>query len=99
MNIVIIFSRIDFTRMIKQNKKKIVVMKRLSFMFCSNKDHVEEMKRINDEKLAELNAKVEDCESTLKSHRRELNVSNNFRTNFIDQKNNPIVYLKLLLDL
>lgn len=45
-------------------------------MFFSNKDHVEELKRANDEKLAELNTKLEDCESTLKSHRREFNVSN-----------------------
>lgn len=47
------------------------------------------MKRINDEKLAELNTKVEDCESTLKSHRRELNVSDNFRSspkNFLSIK-------------
>lgn len=45
----------------------------------SNKDHVEEMKRVNDEKLAELNAKLEDCESTLKSHRREFSVSDSFQ--------------------
>lgn len=48
------------------------------FMFYSNKDQVEEMKRVNDEKLAELNTKLEDCESTLKSHRRELSVCDNF---------------------
>lgn len=51
-----------------------------SFMFSSNKDHVEEMKRANDEKLAGLKAKLEDCESTLKSHRRELNVSTDFQS-------------------
>lgn len=59
------------------------------FFFFSNKDHVEDMKRINDEKLAELNTKVEDCESTLKSHRRELNVSDNFHSspkNFLSIK-------------
>lgn len=50
-------------------------------MFYSNKDHVEEMKRDNDEKLAELNAKLEDCESTLKSHRRELSVCAYFQSN------------------
>lgn len=47
------------------------------FIFYSNKDHVEDMKRENEEKLAELNAKLDDCESTLKSHRRELNVCDN----------------------
>lgn len=60
------------------------------FMFYSNKDHVEEMKRVNDEKLAELNTKLEDCESTLKSHRRELSVCDNFRSRrslLVDQKN------------
>lgn len=59
----------------------------------SNKDHIEEMKRVNDEKLADLNSKVEDCESTLKSHRRELTVSDNFPSNsisFVDQIINQI---------
>ena len=37
------------------------------------------MKRVNDEKLAELKSKQTDCESTLKSHYRELNVSDKFR--------------------
>lgn len=48
-----------------------------TFTRCSNKEHVEEMKRTNDGKLAGLNAKLRDCESTLKSHRRELAVSVN----------------------
>lgn len=49
------------------------------FSIHSNKDHVEDMKRVNDEKLAELNAKLEDCESTLKSHRREISVCHNIQ--------------------
>lgn len=52
--------------------------------FNSNKDHVEEMKRANDGKLAELNVKLEDCESTLKSHRREFSVSENFQSRCCD---------------
>lgn len=36
---------------------------------------MEELKKANEDKLAELHTKQEDCESALKSHRRELSVS------------------------
>lgn len=75
-----IFQSVDFGLNVSQKAQKTVSvnvnvpMHFDSFIFSSNKEHIEEMKRANDEKLADLNAKLDDCESTLKSHRRELSV-------------------------
>lgn len=40
-----------------------------------NKNQIDELKQQNEEKLTELNAKLTDCDSALKGHRRELEVS------------------------
>lgn len=48
-----------------------------TIFFHSNKEHIEETKRATEQKIADANAKLKDCESTLKSHRRELDVSVN----------------------